>query len=833
MLQSEKFSQISIESEMKKSYLDYAMSVIIGRALPEVRDGMKPVHRRILFAMRELKNDWNKAHKKSARIVGDVIGKYHPHGDTAVYDTIVRMAQSFSLRYPLVDGQGNFGSVDGDPAAAMRYTEIRMMRLAHEMLEDLDKETVDFAPNYDESMTEPTVLPAKVPNLLINGSSGIAVGMATNIPPHNLFEIIEAIKVIIDNPEITWERLLDYIPGPDFPTAGIIYGTRGIYDAYRSGRGIIRIRARAIVEKDKRTGRETIVVTELPYQVNKARVIEKIAELMKNKRIEGIRYVRDESDREGMRIALGLKKDQVAGVVVNQLYKHTQLENSFGIIFLAVVNNQPQLLTIKEILEYFILHRKEIVVRRTRYDLKKAEARAHILEGLKTALENLDDVVFLIRESKTPQEAKTGLMESFNLTEIQAQAILDMRLQRLTGLEQEKIIEEYKNIIKDIAWYREILGSERLVESIIKDELSKIQEEFGDPRRTEIVESTKEITIEDMIVEEDMVVTISKSSYIKRNPITLYRQQQRGGKGKTAMGVKDDDFVADLFVASTHHTFLFFTNQGRVYWCKVYDIPQAGRASRGKAIVNLLNLGTDEKLTTVLAVPTFEPGYHIIMATRSGLIKKTDLMAFSRPRAGGIIAISLLPNDELIAARITDGTQNVFLGSAQGKSIRFHESDVRPSGRVTRGVRGLRLASGDRIVGMEVLSHSQTLFAATENGFGKRTSIDEYPLQRRGGKGVITIKTTQRNGLVVGILLVDENDDLMLMTGSGKLIRISVGGISVISRNTQGVKLIEMSPGEKVAGVVWLAEKEDDLLDQEDGLLDQEDGLVDKKVSEQ
>jgi DNA gyrase subunit A len=520
-----------------------------------------------------------------------------------------------------------------------------------------------------------------------------------------------------------------------------------------------------------------------------------------------------------MRIALGLKKNQIAGVVVNQLYKHTQMENSFGIIFLAVVNNQPQLLTIKEILEYFILHRKDIVVRRTRYDLKKAEARAHILEGLKTALENLDDVVFLIRESKTPQEAKKGLMESFELTEIQAQAILDMRLQRLTGLEQEKIIEEYKNIIKDIAWYREILGSERLVENIIKDELTKIQEEFGDPRRTEIVESTKEITIEDMIVEEDMVVTISKSGYIKRNPITLYRQQQRGGKGKTAMGVKDDDFVADLFVASTHHTFLFFTNLGRVYWCKVYDIPQAGRASRGKAIVNLLNLGKDEELTTVLAVPKFEPGYHILMATRSGLVKKTDLMAFSRPRAGGIIAISLLPDDELIEARITDGTQNVFLGSAKGKSIRFHESDVRPSGRVARGVRGLNLGSGDQIVGMEVLSHGQTLFAATENGFGKRTSIDEYPLQRRGGKGVITIKTTQRNGLVVGILLVDEHDDLMLMTDSGKLIRISVGGISVISRNTQGVKLIEVSRGEKVAGVVRLAEKEDD--------------LVEEKVSEQ
>jgi len=805
----EKSPQISIESEMRKSYLDYAMSVIIGRALPEVRDGLKPVHRRILFAMRELKNDWNKPYKKSARIVGDVIGKFHPHGDTAVYDTIVRMAQDFSLRYPLINGQGNFGSVDGDPAAAMRYTEIRMMRMAHAMLEDLDKETVDFVPNYDESLTEPTILPAKVPNLLINGSAGIAVGMATNIPPHNLFEIIEAIKAILDNPDLTWKDLLEYIPGPDFPTAGIIYGTNGIHEAYRNGRGIIRIRGRAVIEKDKRTGKETIVVTELPYQVNKAKLIEKVAELMKHKRIEGISYVRDESDREGMRIAIGLKKDQIAGVVVNQLYKHTQMENSFGIIFLAVVNNQPKILTIKEILEYFIFHRKEIIIRRTQYDLKIAEARAHILEGLKTALENLDDVVFLIRESKTPLEAKMGLVQNFDLTEIQAQAILDMRLQRLTGLEQEKIIEEYKNILKNIAWYREILGSERIVENIIKDELSEIQQEFGDERRTEIVESTKEITIEDMIVEEDMVVTISKSGYIKRNPITLYTKQQRGGKGKMAMGVKDDDFVADLFIASTHHTFLFFTNQGRVYWCKVYDIPQAGRASRGKAIVNLLNLSKDEKLTTVLAVPKFEPGYHIIMATRNGLVKKTDLMSFSRPRVGGIIALSLVPGDELIATRITDGTLNVFLGSATGKSIRFHESDVRPSGRVARGVRGLRLAKGDRIVGMEVLSHGQTLFAATENGYGKRTSIDEYPLQRRGGKGVITIKTSARNGQVIAIRLVDEHDDLMLMTDSGKLIRISVRGVSVISRNTQGVKLIGLGLGEKVAGIARLAEKED------------------------
>ena len=813
MLIPEKLPQISIESEMKQSYLDYAMSVIIGRALPEVRDGLKPVHRRILYAMRELKNDWNKPYKKSARIVGDVIGKYHPHGDTAVYDTIVRMAQDFSLRYPLIDGQGNFGSVDGDPPAAMRYTEIRMMRMAHEMLEDLDKETIDFVPNYDETIEEPTLLPAKVPNLLINGSSGIAVGMATNIPPHNLFETIEAVKAILDNPDITCDELIEFVPGPDFPTAGIVYGQKGIHDAYRAGRGIIRIRARALIEKDKRTGRETIIVTELPYQVNKAKLIEKIADLMRHKRMEGISYVRDESDREGMRIAIGLKKDQVAEVVVNQLYKHTQMENSFGIIFLAVVNNQPKLFSLKEILEHFIFHRKEIIIRRTRYDLKKAEARAHVLEGLKIALENLDDVVFLIRESKTPAEAKAGLIQNFSLTDIQAQAILDMRLQRLTGLEQEKILEEYKSIIKDIAWYKEILGSERIVENIIKEELTKIQEEFGDERRTEIVESTKEITMEDMIVEEDMVVTISKSGYIKRNPITLYKKQQRGGKGKVAMGVKEEDFVSSLFVASTHHTFLFFTNLGRVYWCKVYDIPQAGRASRGKAIVNLLNLGKDEKLATVLAVPNFEPGYHIMMATRNGLVKKTDLMSFSRPRVGGIIALNLVPGDELIATRITDGTMNVFLGSAMGKSIRFHESDIRPSGRIARGVRGLKLTKNDRIVGMEVLSHGQTLFAATENGYGKRTSIDEYPLQRRGGKGVITIKTSERNGQVVAILLVDEQDDLMLMTDSGKLIRISVGSISVISRNTQGVKLIGMSQDEKVAGVARLAEK-DDYLDE-------------------
>ncbi|MGD9181292.1 MAG: DNA gyrase subunit A [Desulfobacterales bacterium] len=810
MYQSDRFAEISIEKEMKKSYLDYAMSVIIGRALPDVRDGLKPVHRRVLYAMRELKNDWNKAYKKSARIVGDVIGKFHPHGDAAVYDAIVRLAQNFSMRYPLVDGQGNFGSIDGDPPAAMRYTEIRMMRLAHEMLEDLEKETVDFVPNYDESLFEPAVLPAKIPSLLINGSAGIAVGMATNIPPHNLSEVIAGLKALIDNPEISVDELIELVPGPDFPTGGMIYGTEGIRSAYQTGRGAVRIRARLLVEKDKRTQRETLIITELPYQVNKAKLIEKIAELIRDKNIEGIRFVRDESDREGMRIALGLKKDQIAGVVINQLYKHSRMETSFGIIFLAVVNGRPEILNLKEILQYFILHRKDIVIRRTRYDLKKAEDQAHILEGLKIALDNLDDVVALIRACRSPAEAKSQLVKKFSLTEKQAQAILDMRLQRLTGLERDKIQQDYKNIIKDIARFKEILASEKLVLNIIKDELSEIEEKFGDHRYTEIIEETKEITIEDMIVEEDMVVTISKRGYIKRNPITLYRNQRRGGKGKTAMGTKEDDFVEHLFVASTHHTFLFFTNQGRVYWRKVYDMPQAGRMSLGKAIVNLLNFGKDERLTTVLAVPEFEPGYHVLMATKNGVIKKTDLMAFSRPRSGGIIALNLLEGDELIAARITDGTLNVFLGSRMGKSIRFHESDIRPSGRVATGVRGMRLAEADQIVGMEVLSHGQTLFAVTENGFGKRTSIDEYPVQKRGGKGVISIKTTERNGMVVGILLVEEDDDLMLMTNTGKVIRMQVNSISVISRNTQGVKLMGMDADERVVGAARLAEKEEE-----------------------
>lgn len=810
MYQSENHAEISIEKEMKKSYLDYAMSVIIGRALPDVRDGLKPVHRRVLYAMRELKNDWNKPYKKSARIVGDVIGKFHPHGDAAVYDTIVRLAQDFSMRYPLVDGQGNFGSIDGDPPAAMRYTEIRMMRLAHEMLEDLEKETVDFVPNYDESLNEPTVLPARIPNLLINGSSGIAVGMATNIPPHNLSEVIEALKAVIDNADISINELIKIIPGPDFPTGGIIYGTESIREAYHTGRGAIRMRARIAVEKDKRTQRETLVITELPYQVNKAKLIENIAALIREKEINGVQYIRDESDREGMRIALGLRKDQITGVIINQLYKHTRMETSFGTIFLAVVNGRPELLNLKEILQYFILYRKEIIIRRTRYDLKKAEDQAHILEGLKVALDNLDEVVALIRASKSPSEAKSQLIKKFSLSEKQAQAILDMRLQRLTGLEREKIQQDYKNTLKDIARFKEILASERLVLNIIKDELTAIQEQFGDHRYTEIVSETKEITIEDMIVEEDMVVTISQRGYIKRNPITLYRNQRRGGKGKTAMGTKEDDFVEHLFIASTHHNFLFFTNLGKVYWCKVYDIPQAGRMSLGKAIVNLLNFEKDEQLTTVLAVPEFKPGYHVLMATKNGVIKKTDLMAFSRPRSGGIIALNLLEDDELISARITDGTLNVFLGSRKGKAIRFHESDIRPSGRVATGVRGMRLAKGDHIVGMEVLSHGQTLFVVTENGYGKRTSIDEYPVQKRGGKGVISIKTTERNGLVVGILLVSDEDDLMLMTNIGKVIRMPVNSISIISRNTQGVKLMGKDTDERVVGAARLAEKEDE-----------------------
>lgn len=798
-------TEISIEKEMRQSYLEYAMSVIIGRALPDVRDGLKPVHRRVLFAMREVKNDWNRAYKKSARIVGDVMGKYHPHGDSAIYDTIVRMAQDFSMRYQLVDGQGNFGSIDGDAPAAMRYTEIRMQRLAHEMLADLDKDTVDFGPNYDDSLEEPQVLPTKFPALLANGSSGIAVGMATNIPPHNLREVADALIATIENPDISFEELLPIIPGPDFPTGGIIYGKAGIREAYRTGRGILRIRALLDVETDK-NGMETLVVHEIPYQVNKAKLVEKIAELVRDKVIEGIRFVRDESDRDGMRIAIGLKKDAMHEVVSNQLFKHTPLQSSFGIILLAVVNGRPELLTLKDILSHFIRHRQEVIIRRTRFDLKKAEARAHILEGLKIALDFIDEVVALIRQSRSPQEAKDGLMARFGLSALQAQAILDMRLQRLTGLERERIIEEYEAVLRDIAWFREILGSEVIVRDLIKKELEELKTEFGDERRTEIIESSHEIDMEDLIAEEDMVVTITRSGYIKRNPITLYQSQRRGGRGKTAMTTREEDFVTQLFVASTHHMFLFFTNLGKVYWSKVWELPQGGRTSKGKAIVNFLNLVEGEKLSTVLAVPEFTEGQFILMATKQGLIKKTDLMAYSRPRAGGIIAIDLVEDDALIAASLTDGSKEVFLASADGKTIRFSESDVRPMGRVSRGVRGLRMDAGDYIVGMEVTGHGTSLLTATENGYGKRTDMDAYPLQHRGGKGVIGIRTDGRNGKVVAMVFTEESDDLMLVSDKGRLIRVPADSISIIGRATQGVRLIQMEEGERLIDAARLAE---------------------------
>lgn len=801
----------TIEKEMTHSYLEYAMSVIIGRALPDVRDGLKPVHRRALFAMRQLRNDWNKPYKKSARVVGDVIGKYHPHGDTAVYDTIVRMAQDFSLRYTLVDGQGNFGSVDGDSPAAMRYTEIRMRKLAHLMLADIEKETVDWIPNYDETLEEPSVFPTKFPALLVNGSSGIAVGMTTNIPPHNISEVSDGITALLDNPDMEIQELMNYIPGPDFPTSGIIHGKKGIYDAYTTGRGVITIRAKMEVEVNSKIQRETIVVTELPYQVNKAKLVEKIDELMREKVIEGAAFVRDESDRDGMRIAIGLKKDQIADVVINQLYKHTNMQSSFGIIFLAVINKRPQLFNIKQILEQFIKYRKEVITRRTIFDLRKAEERAHILEGLKKALDHLDAVVALIRASTSPEEAKKGLMttEPFVFSEYQAQAILEMRLQRLTGLERDKIDEEYLALVKDINWFREILASEDVVKGIIRDEIAEMKAEFGDPRRTEIVEHSGDINIEDLIAEEDMVVTISRTGYIKRNPVTLYEIQNRGGKGKTAMGTKEDDFVEHLFVASTHHTFLFITNFGKVYQKKVYDIPVAGRTSLGKAIVNLLNFDEGEKLATVLTVPQFEEGKYVIMATKKGLVKKSDLMSYSRSKSDGLIGIKLVEGDELIAARISDGTMDIFLGSKAGKVIRFNEEKVRSMGRSSMGVRGMRIVkSDDQVVGMEALSHGRTLLTVTENGYGKRTRIEEYNSQARGGQGVFSIKTSQRNGMMVSLLLVDDSDELMVVTDKGKLIRINVKSISTISRATQGVRLINLSDEEKLIAVARLPEDE-------------------------
>jgi len=811
MLTEQNKVTVNIEDEMRKSYMDYAMSVIVGRALPDVRDGLKPVHRRILFAMHDLGNDYNKPYKKSARVVGDVIGKYHPHGDTAVYDTIVRMAQDFSMRHPLVDGQGNFGSVDGDSAAAMRYTEIRMARLSQELLADIEKETVDLGPNYDDSLQEPLVLPCKFPNLLVNGSEGIAVGMATKIPPHNLGEVINGLVALIDDPRLTLEELIEKVPGPDFPTAGFINGKEGIREAYTTGRGIIQMRARALVEVDRRSGREAIIVTEIPYQVNKARLIEKIAELVKTKKIEGIADLRDESDRDGMRIVIELRKDMVPGVILNQLYKMTAMQSSFGIIMLAIVSGQPKVLTLREVLDAFIDHRREIVTRRCIFELQKAEARAHILQGLKLALENLDEVIQIIKASATPAEAKERLMERFSFSEIQAQAILDMRLHRLTGLEQSKILEELEQILAQIKRLKEILASEMEILKIIKEELLEVKEKFANPRRTEIIDRTADLTLEDMIVEEDMVVTVTHGGYIKRNAVSLYRAQRRGGKGKSGIRPKEEDFVDNLFIASTHSYILIFTTLGKVYWLKVHEIPQGGRASRGKAIVNLLSLAPEEKVTTILPVKEFEKGKYIVTATARGTIKKTELMAYSNPRAGGIIALTIDEGDSLIEARLTDGKMDLILASRNGKSIRFPESDVRPMGRPARGVRGMTLEKDDEVIGLQSVTDNTALalVTITENGYGKRTDIGEYRVQSRGGKGIITIKTSERNGKVVNIMMVDEESDLMFITDRGKLLRTRVSNIRSIGRNTQGVRMMVLEDGELIVSVARLAEKDE------------------------
>ena len=809
----EKNPTISIEKELQKSYLDYAMSVIIGRALPDIRDGLKPVHRRALFAMRELGVLYNRPYVKSARIVGDVIGKYHPHGDTAAYDTIVRMAQDFSMRYPLVDGQGNFGSMDGDSPAAMRYTEARMTKIDREIVADLEKETVDFVPTYDNSMTEPSVMPSKIPTLLINGSSGIAVGMATNIPPHNLTEVMNGLIALVDNPNITVHELITHISGPDFPTGGLICGRSGIREAYETGRGSVMMRSLTHIEKMKDGKREAIIISEIPYQQNKATLVEKIAILVKEKKITSISEVRDESDRHGMRIVLELKKDEIADIVINQLYKMTPLQRSFGINLLAIVNNRPEVLNLKQILEHFVLHRRTIVYRRTVFELNKAREKAHLLEGLKVAITNLDDVVQLIRASRNPVEAKEELIRRFDFSDIQAQSILDMRLQRLTGLERDKIISDYNEVMIEIERLAGILGDESLILQIIRDEFLEIKETYGDDRRTEIIDAVDEILLEDMIIPEDMAVTVTLSGYIKRNPVSLYRSQHRGGKGVRGVTNIDEDFVTNLYVASTLDTFLFFTNHGKIFWRKVYQLPQASRTARGKAIINLLNLAEGEKVAAILPISNIQDKSAektVLMVTRSGRVKKTSLQEFSRPLKKGKRALTIKEGDEIIAAHILSGDDTVLLISSKGISIRFHESDIRTMGRTAAGVNGINLAEDDFVVGAIVISSDTSILTVTENGYGKRSPVVEYRVQRRGGKGIFAIKASERNGAVIGAMQVDDSSEVILIADSGKMIRIPLENLRVIGRTTQGVRLINLEDGEKVVAMAQVARDESD-----------------------
>jgi DNA gyrase subunit A len=836
---------VNLEDEMKQSYLDYAMSVIVGRALPDVRDGLKPVHRRALYAMYEQGNDWNKPYKKSARLVGDIMGKYHPHGDSAIYDTIVRMAQPFSLRYLLVDGQGNFGSVDGDAPAAMRYTEIRMARIAHEMLADIDKETVDFVPNYDESEKEPSVLPTKVPNLLVNGSAGIAVGMATNIPPHNLTEIINACLALIENPAIDVSELMQHVPGPDFPTAGIINGVRGIHEAYRTGRGRIFIRARSHIEGDESKGRQSIVITELPYQVNKARLIEKIAELAREKKIEGIAQngLRDESDKDGMRVVIDLKRGEVAEVMLNNLYQHTQLQSVFGINMVALVDGRPRLLNLKECLEAFIRHRRDVVTRRTVFELRKARQRAHVLEGLAVALANIDEVIALIKQAANRPEARTALMErlwtpglvtamleragadasrpegleehyglgdgGYRLSEAQAQAILDLRLHQLTGLEQDKIVAEYKELLETIQKLLEILSNPDRLMAVIREELTGLRDQFGDERRTEIITDHLDLTLEDLITDEDVVVTLSHAGYAKSQPLSDYRAQRRGGRGKSAADIREEDFIDKLFIASTHDTILCFSSRGKVYWLKVYELPQAGRGARGKPIVNLLPLESGERINAVLPVGEFSEDHYIFMATALGTVKKTALSEFSRPRASGIIGLGLNERDYLVNVAITDGSRDIMLFSDAGKVIRFAEKDVRPMGRTACGVRGIRLGAGQHVISMIIATDSPVL-TATANGYGKRTHADDYPVYSRGGQGVIAIQVNERNGPVIGAIPADDADEVMLISSGGVLVRTRVKEVSIMGRNTQGVRLISLADDETLVGIERIVEDKDD-----------------------